>query len=513
MRNRMRRFELKMEGKLLFAFFMMAILLALQGLFGIHNTRGTNRLHEDLLNTSGEIDKVGVALYDLRLSVFQYIGTVNPKEMERLQNHIDPLIEETAAALETYVHLDEARERFAKSAEGYRKIMELHFKYFQTRKAYSLIYGDSHKDFDELTSLIRKQRDLMQARLKDIADQGSMRALWGAALPSVLGLLISIAGGIFIKRSVTSPIHRVIQGLQFAYKDMADVSGRVLSASREVAKGTSEQATFLEQTSASLAEIDAMARQNARNAGHADVIVKGSADGIRQANISVGQLIQSMKEISQASEETRKIVKSIDEIAFQTNLLALNAAVEAARAGAAGAGFAVVAEEVRNLAMRSADASKNTAAIIEHTVRKVAEGSELASMVNETFEKMERDASKVSEFVSEVAAGSDEQNRGISQIAKGMDEMDEVVRENADNGEELAGASEKMNAQAGQMNEFVQELAALVGRQGRDGSKQPRTQKSWTRIIPVSKPRETLKREEVRSQKSIPLDEEDFERF
>jgi methyl-accepting chemotaxis protein len=170
-----------------------------------------------------------------------------------------------------------------------------------------------------------------------------------------------------------------------------------------------------------------------------------------------------MEEISKASEETSKIIKTIDEIAFQTNLLALNAAVEAARAGEAGAGFAVVADEVRNLALRAADAAKNTADLIEGTVKKVKDGGELVAKTSEAFTEVAKSSSKVGELVGEIAAASQEQSKGIDQVNVAVNQMDKITQQNAANAEESASASEEMNAQAEQMKGVVQELVAIVG--------------------------------------------------
>ena len=209
-----------------------------------------------------------------------------------------------------------------------------------------------------------------------------------------------------------------------------------------------------------------MTRQNADNATQADTLMKKANQTVGKANTSMGELTVSMEGISKASEETQKIIKTIDEIAFQTNLLALNAAVEAARAGETGAGFAVVADEVRNLAMRAADAAKNTSGLIEDTVTKIKDGLDLVTTTNEAFTEVATGASKVWELVGQIAAASNEQASGIEQVNKAVAEMDKVIQQTAANAEESASASEEMNAQAEQMKGVVGELTALVGGRG-----------------------------------------------
>jgi len=149
-------------------------------------------------------------------------------------------------------------------------------------------------------------------------------------------------------------------------------------------------------------------------------------------------LTKSMKEIATASEQTQKIIKSIDEVAFQTNLLALNAAVEAARAGEAGAGFAVVADEVRNLAMRATDSAKDTAALIENIVKKVRGGESLVTVTNEVFSEVTASSTKVVELMGEIAAASQEQSQGIDQVNRAVAEMNQVTQQNAASAEELS---------------------------------------------------------------------------
>ena len=298
--------------------------------------------------------------------------------------------------------------------------------------------------------------------LKSVMEK-PMQALTLAIAASVLGFLILAAAIFWIAVGVSEPIRRISEKMNNSAQEVASAAGQVSSAGQLLAQGASEQAAAIEETSASLEEMSSMIKQNADHAGQADKLMHETKQVMGQANGSMGQLSTSMEEISKASEETSKIIKTIDEIAFQTNLLALNAAVEAARAGEAGAGFAVVADEVRNLAMRAAEAAKNTAGMIEQTVKKVKEGADLTTKTAQDFVHVVKRAEKVAELVGEISAASNEQAHGIDQTNESVAEMDKVVQQNAASAEESASAGEQLNAQAEEMKFMVEELAAIVG--------------------------------------------------
>ena len=276
-----------------------------------------------------------------------------------------------------------------------------------------------------------------------------------------IGLIVLLA--VLIARSITVPVNRVIEGMTAGSEQVSSAAGQVSSASQSLAEGAAEQASSLEETSSSLEEMASMTRQNADNAEQANSLMGEATTIVDEAGTSLKSLTGSVQDINRNSEETGKIIKSIDEIAFQTNLLALNAAVEAARAGEAGKGFAVVAEEVRNLAQRAGEAARNTSGLIENTIKSVKVGADIAVQTNEAFQRNADIAKKIGQLIAEIAAASREQSQGIEEVNNAVGQMDKVTQQNASNAEESASASEEMNSQAESLNDMVQELVAIVG--------------------------------------------------
>ena len=295
----------------------------------------------------------------------------------------------------------------------------------------------------------------------------SNRVNWASVGVAVLVLFLV---GFIISRSIVKVLTRITKGMEKVAAHVSVSSAQVSSSSQSLAEGASEQAASIEETSSSMEEMSSMTKQNAENAGEAKAKMAEAREVVDKVNRHMGDMANAIEEITKSSEETGKIIKTIDEIAFQTNLLALNAAVEAARAGEAGAGFAVVADEVRNLAMRAAEAAKNTSNLIENTIKAVRSGSELTQSTQESFKENMAISAKVGELVDEIAAASGEQSQGIEEVNKTVAEMDKVVQQNAANAEESAGAAEEMNSRAEHMKSMVGELVILVS--GRSGFRQ-----------------------------------------
>jgi methyl-accepting chemotaxis protein len=297
----------------------------------------------------------------------------------------------------------------------------------------------------------RKAFDVEYARTRNIA--------LGAV---VLGAALALAFGIFLSSSITFSLQRVADSLAGGASQLSLSASELGSSSGTLADGASTAAASLEETSAAMEEVSAMTRQNAENAGMAKQMVDAVGGNVEKANVSMAALVSAMSEISRMGQETGKIVKTIDEIAFQTNLLALNAAVEAARAGEAGAGFAVVADEVRNLAQRAAGSAKNTSDLIEATVRKIKEGTGLVERTNADFQEVATTVRKVTELVGEISAASGEQSRGIAEVGTSMSALDKVTQQSAAGAEEVAASAAGLTGQAESLEQAVQDLEAIV---------------------------------------------------
>jgi methyl-accepting chemotaxis protein len=322
-------------------------------------------------------------------------------------------------------------------------------------------FQNLYKKLGELWGL---EKELSKRRYNlSLSSFNSTLKIFMLVLAIAIGL--SLLASFFMARLITSPIRETIhviekiaegdltQEISLSSRDeigaltrsvnemrqkTEEAVSQSVAMSQSLSQAASEQASSLEETSSSLEEMTSMTKQNAGNAAEANKLMAAAQQIIKKADVSMSELTKSMKEIAVGSEETKKVIKTIDEIAFQTNLLSLNAAVEAARAGEAGAGFAVVADEVRKLAMQAAEAAKSTSTLLENIGKKIKNGEKLVGVTDEAFKEITGSSEKVVNLIAEIAAASQEQSRGIAQVNQAVAEMNNLTQHNAAGAEELA---------------------------------------------------------------------------
>lgn len=353
---------------------------------------------------------------------------------------------------------------------------------YQIGDFYGMLFVEMSKD--RILSSIEKQRQRIADEVNEHRAQAKTvlaKNFWVSLLVQIGFLTVTAILIVPIAlRTVVRPMRKAIAANQEIAEFLSSAADQFTGAADSIAQGANEQAAGLRETSQSLESITSMTKNNAQNASHANKLA-AEARQVAQVGVSAIQTMsQAMKDIQTGADSTAKIIKVIDEIAFQTNLLALNAAVEAARAGEAGKGFAVVAEEVRNLSMRSAEAARETAAMIETSVQQAKKGVDLSRNVNVTLGEIAERVGKTADIINEITSASQEQAQTIEQINAAITQMDAVTQQNAANSEETASSARELNYQSTQLKATVDELIRMVGSAGVT-QKEPSTKTTYNR--------------------------------
>ncbi|MCC6490993.1 MAG: MCP four helix bundle domain-containing protein [Candidatus Hydrogenedentes bacterium] len=398
--------------------------------------------------------------------VMEELQPVNAAMMESLRG-----IQESMSRNDTVPALEQYQQEFLPNAmKAIEAMRPIRGEVLKAEEAYARMAEQAlvanAASFATVQGQLSRLVEINAAATDTAVDLSSEQGAWlkGLSIAAMIGGVVSaLALGWLISRGINNTLRQLAASLKLGSDATAAAAGQVAQSSQAMAEGASTQASSLEETSASVEELTSMTKQNADNAGLAVNLMiqaKQTVDGMARATEEMSAAISQIKA---SADQTARIVKTIDEIAFQTNLLALNAAVEAARAGDAGKGFAVVAEEVRNLAQRSAEAAKNTASMIEESVRNADNGVHVAGRVGSALRETVENAGRVSQLVNEIAVASKEQSQGLSQVNTAISQIDHVTQTNAASSEEAAAAAEELNAQADQLNQLVKELLSMVG--------------------------------------------------
>lgn len=295
--------------------------------------------------------------------------------------------------------------------------------------------------------------------LTGIVDSSSWYIMIAGGSIVLFGLVVSF----FLVRLTRRDLVAVADQLHTGATETTSAAGQVSRSSQSLAEGSSSQAASLEQSASAVQEIAGMAQANSRNASKAKDLASTTLNSADAGKTEMARMQESMHGLKRSSDEIVKVVRTIDELAFQTNILALNAAVEAARAGEAGAGFAVVAEEVRNLAQRSAQAARESADKIQASVASTDQSLSLSERVAVSLGEIVDKARQVDEIIAEIDRASKEQTQGLGTISASMESMSQVTQTNAATAEESAAASEELTAQAHSQEGVIARLLALSG--------------------------------------------------
>lgn len=469
----------KLRTKLLAGFLVIAVIAGVIGFVGIVNMINLDEkdslMYANMTVPISYLLRITEYFQRIRLNVRELLLAKTANDIEDIQKKIDSYTEEVvsnADKFEKTILTESGKQEFnnfLNTRKAYRadldKILIL-AKAGMMEEARALTEGEALKAaMDEQAAIELLVKNKLELAAKTSEDNGRSASFSIAIMVSftIIGVIASIILGLWLGVLVISkPLIKISDTLKSGSGQIALASNQLSSSSQEIANGATEQASSIEETTSSMEELASMVKQNVTNAQEASNLAEKASVSSKDGYAQMEKMLESMTEINKSSDQIKKIIKVIDDIAFQTNILALNAAVEAARAGEAGMGFAVVADEVKNLANRSAEAAKETSSMIEDSIKRTEGGLQIATKMAEVFKDILTTVLKVTEMSREVETASKQQDSGINQVNKAIVQFDEVVQANASSAEETASSAEELLAQVENLNEIVRQLVKLV---------------------------------------------------
>jgi len=472
--------SLNLQRRILIGFATIILILAGIGTYTWLNSSSTSSLLTGLADKDlpklRTILNLQSSVYRYRMPVLILAGETNPDARESQREKLRSRKETMLGLFNDYAATVESEqeksylETFEKEFKNWVALADTNISFSESGDYYSAQIYRAEKAipaFDKLSESLNEVVEFYEQQNNmaintSLSNVSSARTVTTTII--IIGIFVSVIISYLMTNFITSPLLKLAERLGAGAEQTKSAAEQVAHSSQDLASGASQQAASVEETSASVEEVSSMSAANTEDAIDANNLMQNEAT----ANFKIiGARMQTMSSTIQQtvemSKETANIVKTIDEIAFQTNLLALNAAVEAARAGEAGAGFAVVAEEVRNLAMRSAEAARNTSELIEKSNAKILEAESMNNQVKEALETNKTITNKIATGLAKITDASKEQVVNMEQIKLAIGEIDRVVQSNAAVAEQSAASSEELNAQAEEVRGAVAEMMDFIG--------------------------------------------------
>jgi methyl-accepting chemotaxis protein len=470
-------------GRRIVAGFAAVLLIAaLVGGFALNRIQAiehaTRAVTDRAMRSAALFSKIDSLVKENFISTSQHINETDEAAMSAIEKDMNAKSETLTSLykeLDALIVTDVAKQNYESikpERAGYRdmrtKVLALSRK-DEKASAQTWLNTQLHPVFRRYTDALERSLQINREESDRAAAEAARcirQTRFGVPLGTGIAMLVGAAVAFLITRKINRVLWQVSSEVREGATQVGQAADQVNTASQSLAQGTSEQAASLEETSASLEEITSMTARNAESASNAKELANRTRTTAETGSGDMHAMTNAMDAIKTSSDSIAKIIKTIDEIAFQTNILALNAAVEAARAGEAGAGFAVVAEEVRALAQRCAQAARETTASIEDSIQKAGHGVNISGKVATSLQQIVEHARKVDELIAEIATASKEQSQGLNQIVTAVAQMDKVTQNLAAGAEESAASAQEMHGQAMALEHSISQLDTLLGRSG-----------------------------------------------